>query len=73
MNVLLAKGKLQLSGEMLSYSWLDHSLAAGTSWIANNELAMMCVFLMRDGRYESSVTNMPFGTTQNIEITFQSL
>ena len=72
MNVLLAKGKLQLSGEMLSYSWLDHSLAGGTSWIANNELAMMCVFLMRDGRYESSVTNMPFGTTQNIEITFQS-
>jgi hypothetical protein len=38
MNALLGKGKLQLSGEMLSYSPLDHSLAGGTSWMANNEL-----------------------------------
>ncbi len=73
MNVLLVKGKLRLSGEMLSYSRLDHSHAGGTSWMmANNELEMMCAFLMRDGRYESSVTIMPFRTMQNIEIAFQS-
>ena len=71
MNVLLGKGKLQLSGEMLSYTQLDHSLAGGTSWMANNELEMMCALLMRDGRYNSSVTIMPFGTMQNIEIAFQ--
>ncbi len=50
MNVLLGRGKVQLIGEMLSYSGLDHSLAGGTSWMANNELEMMCDFLMRDGR-----------------------
>jgi hypothetical protein len=33
---------------------------------------MICAFLMRDWRYESSVTIMPFGTMQNIEIAFQS-
>ncbi len=33
MNVLLGRGQLQLSGEMLS---LDHSLVGGTSWMANN-------------------------------------
>ena len=42
MNVLLGKGKLQLSGEMLSYSQLDHSQAGGTSSMENNELEMMC-------------------------------
>jgi hypothetical protein len=57
---------------MLSYSRLDHSRAGGTSWMANNELEMMCAFLMRDGKYESSVTIMPFRTMQNIEIAFQS-
>jgi hypothetical protein len=72
MNVLLVKGKLRLSGEMLSYSRLDHSRAGWTSWMANNELEMMCAFLMRDGRYKSSVTIMPFCTMQNIEIAFQS-
>jgi hypothetical protein len=40
--------------------------------MANNELEMMCAFLMRAGRYELSVTVMPFGTLQNIEIAFQS-
>ena len=72
MNVLLGKGKLQLSGEILSFSPLDHSPAGGTSWMANNELEMMCAFLMRDGRYKMSVTIMPFGTMQNIKIAFQS-
>jgi hypothetical protein len=72
MNLFLAKAKLQLSGEMLSYSRLDHSLAGGTSWMANNELEIMCAFLMRDGRYESSVRIMPLGTMKNIEIAFQS-
>ena len=57
---------------MLSYSRLDHSLAGGTSWMANNEWEMMCAFLLRDGRYKSSVTIMSFGTMQNIEIAFQS-
>jgi hypothetical protein len=44
MNVLLVKGMLQLSGDLLSYSRLDHSRAGGTSWMANNELEMKRVY-----------------------------
>ena len=72
MEVLLHPSKMRLRGDLLSIDRFSHSASGGKTWMLTCELEMMLSLIMRDGRYDSSVTIIPFEHMQKIEHAFDA-
>jgi hypothetical protein len=71
-DVLLAPGKLRIKGEIQLQSRFEHGLASGKSWMGTGELEMMLALLLKDGRYEASVSVIPVTQVHFIQRCFES-
>ena len=66
MDVLLHPSKMRIKGAMLSGSRQEHSQFRGAAWMKGSEVEMMLSLILRDGRYDSSVTIIPLIHMQKI-------
>jgi hypothetical protein len=71
-DVLVPPAKLRMKGEIQLQSRWHHGQAEGKSWMGTGELEMMLALLMKDGRYEASVSIIAISQADCIKKCFEA-
>ena len=66
-DVLLHPSKMPIKGEITSAGRLEHSQYGGRAWMKGSELEMMLSIILRDGRYDSSMSILSLLHMQKIK------
>lgn len=71
-NRLLPSESFRFHGDVLAGNRIMHSKLNGGAWMSGSEIDMLLALLLRDGRYDESVSIIPTSYAQTIEEGYET-